>query len=120
MPPRLEQMRSIRNRYREAFLDLMHQHSLDALVFPTFRFPPVLNGSITEEGIGSKAPIGSNNYYASLTGFPALNVPMGFVEPGLPIGLQLLGRPHSEARLLQVAHGYEQRTHHRRPPTKTI
>ena len=115
--PRLEQMTHIRARYRDGLLALMREHSLDALAFPTFRFPPVLNGSLIGERVGAEAPIGSNNYYASLTGFPALNVQMGFVEPGLPIGLQLLGPPGSEARLLQVAYRYEKITRHRRPPT---
>ena len=66
---------------------------------------------------GAAAPVGSNNYHASLTGFPALNVPMGFVEPGLPVGLQLLGRPAGEARLLQIGAVYEKGAHHRRKPT---
>ena len=115
--PRLAQMRDIRDRYREAFLGLLETHSLDGLIFPTFRYPPVLNGGLAGERPGDEAPVGSNNYFASLTGFPALNVPMGFVEPGLPVGLQLLGRPNSETRLLQMAYGFEQYTRHRRAPT---
>ena len=95
--PKLDEMREHEVRYRSAFLDLMRERSLDALMFPTFRFPPVMNGSIT--GARAKltaAPVGSNNHYASLTGFPALNLPMGFVAGELPIGLQLMGRPRSE------------------------
>jgi aspartyl-tRNA(Asn)/glutamyl-tRNA(Gln) amidotransferase subunit A len=59
---------------------------------------------------------------ANLTGTCAINVPCGFAasEEGtpLPVGLQLLGRPLEEARLLQVAHAYEQTTgwHKQRPP----
>jgi Asp-tRNA(Asn)/Glu-tRNA(Gln) amidotransferase A subunit family amidase len=114
--PRLAQMNGIRDRHRHSFTGLLEQHNLDALAFPTFRFPPVRNGAMEDRPDSSRAPIGSNNYYASLTGFPALSVPMGYAEPGLPVGLQLLGRPGSEARLLQAAHGYEQHTQHRRPP----
>ena len=91
----------------------MQNHALDALVFPTFRFPPVLNGS---DPTPSEEQIGSNNAYASLMGFPALKVPMDFVEPGLPIGLQIMGRPRSEVRLLQIGFGYERWTQHRRAP----
>jgi len=72
-----------------------------------------LNGSA--DG-GFDAPVGSNNNFASLTGFPAISIPMGFVLPGLPIGLQLMCRPRSEVSLLQIAYGYEQYTRHRRPP----
>ncbi len=114
--PRLTQMTDIRDRYRDAFSGLLERHDLDALAFPTFRFPPVLNGAMGDRPDSSQAPIGSNNYYASLTGFPALNVPMGYSELGLPVGLQLLGPPGSEARLLQAAHGYERHTRHRRAP----
>ena len=111
--PKRAEMDRIEAQYRAALLGLIQNHALDALVFPTFRFPPVLNGS---DPTASEEQIGSNNAYASLVGFPALNVPMGFVEPGLPMGLQLVGRPHSEARLLQIGFGYERRTQHRRPP----
>ncbi len=114
--PRLKQMHQIRDQYRYAFMELMSQSSLDALIFPTFRFPPVLNARIKGQQVGSEASVGSNNHFASLTGFPALNVPMGFVGSGLPVGLQLLGRPYSEASLLQVGYGYEQFTQHRLPP----
>ncbi len=114
--PRLAEMHEIRDRYRDAFSGLLAQHNLDALVFPTFRFRPVLNGAMGDRPDSTQPPIGSNNYFASLTGFPALNVPMGYCEPGLPVGLQLLGAPGSEARLLQAAHGYERHTGHRRPP----
>ena len=103
-------MLATRERYRQSFLELMRQHNLDALAFPTFRYPPVLNGSLQGERPDADAPVGSNNYFASLTGFPAISVPMGFVPPGLPIGLQLLGRPRSEARLIKVAAVYELKT----------
>lgn len=43
-------------------------------------------------------------------GLPALSVPCGFTDDGLPTGLQLVGRPFAEATLLQVAHAYERAT----------
>ncbi|MFZ5492432.1 MAG: Asp-tRNA(Asn)/Glu-tRNA(Gln) amidotransferase subunit GatA [Pseudomonadota bacterium] len=54
---------------------------------------------------------------ANLAGLPALSVPCGQVQ-GLPVGLQLIGRDFDEARLLNVAHRYQQVTdwHLRRPP----
>ena len=50
-------------------------------------------------------------------GLPAISVPCGFTEAGLPIGLQIIGPHWGEARVLQVAHAYEQATAwHKREP----
>jgi aspartyl-tRNA(Asn)/glutamyl-tRNA(Gln) amidotransferase subunit A len=57
---------------------------------------------------------------AALAGLPALSVPCGFDESGLPVGVQLMGRHFSEGQLLGVAHRYQQATDwHRRIPTET-
>src|SRR5262245_37277193 len=54
---------------------------------------------------------------ANLAGIPGLSVPCGFAG-GLPVGLQLLGRPFDEATLLRAGHGYQQQTdfHRQFPP----
>lgn len=54
----------------------------------------------------------------NIGGVPSASVPCGFTSEALPIGLQLAGRPFEDARVLQVAHAYEQATdwHTRRPP----
>jgi len=51
-------------------------------------------------------------------GLPALSVPCGFSSAGLPLALQIVGRPFAEATVLRVGHAYEQATdwHRRRPP----
>ena len=55
---------------------------------------------------------------ANLAGAPALSIPCGFTGDGLPIGLQLQAGYFSEARLLNVAHQYQQATDwHQRAPT---
>jgi aspartyl-tRNA(Asn)/glutamyl-tRNA(Gln) amidotransferase subunit A len=48
----------------------------------------------------------------NLAGLPALSTPCGFGEGGMPVGLQLIGRAFSEARLLNVAHRLQQATDH--------
>lgn len=55
---------------------------------------------------------------ANFLGLPALSVPCGFNADGLPLAMQLIGRPFDEAGLYAVAHAYEQATiwHKRRPP----
>ena len=57
---------------------------------------------------------------ASLAGIPAISLPCGFSQAGLPIGLQLMGRPFEEATILRAAFAYEQATHWRkkRPPIR--
>jgi len=54
-----------------------------------------------------------------LAGLPAMSIPCGFDEAGLPVGLQLMGDYFSEARLLGIAHRYQQATDwHCRAPTE--
>jgi len=54
----------------------------------------------------------------NVTGQPAISIPCGFSPAGLPIGLQLVGRPFEDAGVLRAAHAYEQATDWRlrRPP----
>jgi aspartyl-tRNA(Asn)/glutamyl-tRNA(Gln) amidotransferase subunit A len=53
----------------------------------------------------------------NLTGLPAMSIPCGFTSAGLPIGLQIAGKPFDEATVLRVAHAYEQQNDwHRRQP----
>ncbi len=57
---------------------------------------------------------------APLAGLPALSIPCGFDAAGLPVGLQLTGNYFSEARLLGIAHRYQQDTDwHQRVPKET-
>ncbi len=47
---------------------------------------------------------------ASLSGCPAISVPVGFGPAGLPMGMQIIGRPRSDRSVLQLAHSYDQAT----------
>jgi aspartyl-tRNA(Asn)/glutamyl-tRNA(Gln) amidotransferase subunit A len=53
---------------------------------------------------------------ANLTGYPAISVPCGFYN-GLPIGLQIIGKPFDESTILQAAYTFEQNTdfHNKKP-----
>ena len=53
----------------------------------------------------------------NLAGLPALSLPCGFAADGMPIGMQIIGKPFDEATILRVAHGYEQATEwHKKKP----
>jgi aspartyl-tRNA(Asn)/glutamyl-tRNA(Gln) amidotransferase subunit A len=54
----------------------------------------------------------------NLSGHPAASIPCGFTAGGLPVGLQIVGRPFDEATVLRVADAYQRATdwHRRRPP----
>lgn len=47
---------------------------------------------------------------ASLAGLPVISVPAGFNAQGLPMGLQVIGKPHADLAVLQLAHAYDQAT----------
>lgn len=72
--------------------------SLDVLVYPSVRRAPVLLGEPQR---------GANGLLAAVTGLPALSVPIGFTPTGIPVGLDLLGSPGSESRLLAAARRLE-------------
>ncbi len=88
---------------------------VDVLVTPTAPVPAPPIGAQTVNlggtahrvrGPGSGV-ISKNTSPSNATGLPAITVPCGFTAAGLPIGLQLIGRPFEEALLFQVAHAYE-------------
>jgi Asp-tRNA(Asn)/Glu-tRNA(Gln) amidotransferase A subunit family amidase len=99
-----------RDSTRNAVLVLMNEQRLDALVYPTVRRKPALIGETQR---------GANCQLSAVTGLPALSAPAGFTADGLPVGLELLGRELSDARLLALAYDYEQAARPRRPPPTT-
>jgi amidase len=103
-----------REQVRAAVLRLMDAQKIDALVYPTWSNPPRLIGDLNTPG-------GDNSqFFAPTTGFPAVQVPMGYTRGGLlPAGITFFGRPWSESTLIGAAYAYEQATGHRRPPPST-
>jgi amidase len=51
-------------------------------------------------------------FYVTLMANPAISVPCGFTEAGLPVGLQIVDRHRGDLSVLQMAHAFEQATRH--------
>jgi len=86
----------------------------DALLLPSMpcTAPPIatlkarVNGKEYDGAWIHRPFLSSHN----LTGYPAISVPMGFDAEGLPLSLQIVGPEWSEARVLAIAHAFEDAT----------
>jgi aspartyl-tRNA(Asn)/glutamyl-tRNA(Gln) amidotransferase subunit A len=89
----------------------------DALLLPTTPTPPFLLGEKVEDPLAMYLS-DVFSIPASLAGVPALSFPAGFTAAGLPVGLQLVGRPFAEELLLRMARSWESVSDacRRRPP----
>ncbi len=117
-PGYLKQMH-VREQLRQAVFKAMADHGLDALAYSTFDHDPsIIPDDITTSTKQVTQP-GNNRHLSPMIGFPAITVPAGFTEAGLPVGIEFLGRPFAEGTLFSIAYAYEQATHHRKPPSTT-
>jgi amidase len=71
-------------------------------------YPTEINGVKMENYIAWM----KSAYYISTAGLPCISVPAGFTCDGLPVGLQIVGRPRDDFGVLQLAHAFEQATQH--------
>jgi len=98
----------LRLAFRKAIEQVMDDQLIDALIYPTWNYPPAHINRFEEEYRGDNSQV-----IAPHTGQPAITVPMGFNPDGLPAGIQFLGRLFDEPTLIEIAYGYEQGTKHR-------
>ena len=108
---RLARQAAFRRRIEYTLAD----HELDALAFPDVQVvPPVADDYHTGEI--TRADVPPNTFIASQSGCPAISMPAGFTDEGLPVGIELLGAPFSDRRLVALAAAYETAAEPRRPP----
>jgi aspartyl-tRNA(Asn)/glutamyl-tRNA(Gln) amidotransferase subunit A len=100
-----------RQEIKNAFLKAMSQY--DALLVPTTNIPaPFLDQkevNIQGKTIEVYLSLSRLTTVFDITGLPALNIPAGLVDSKLPVGVQLVGRPFDESRILKIAYKYEQK-----------
>ncbi len=101
-----------RETFRQIFVELMDQHTLDALLFPANHARPHTH----EGGLERYGSEPGTCEESAATGLPQVTVPAGFVGGRYPVGISLLGRMWDDQRLLELAAAYERSTRHRRPP----
>jgi len=100
-------------RRRDQFVrEILKQLSgLDALIGPTnVKSPFEIGTMVPEMAISNMFTLGKTPL-ANILGYPALSVACGFTTENLPVGLQFIGKPFTERRLLQVGDCYEQSEH---------
>jgi aspartyl-tRNA(Asn)/glutamyl-tRNA(Gln) amidotransferase subunit A len=94
--------------------------NVDVLITPTVRIPPFtiadLQGDLDVVRKRELAML-HNTRPINFTGLPTISIPCGFTRNGLPIGMQIIGRPGDEATALRVAQAYQRETDcHKREP----
>ena len=103
---------AVRRRVRENFFRAFQK--VDVIVTPQLPITaPKLNQGTVSWGKKSEAVPSALTRFTrvyNLVGIPSLSIPCGFSTAGLPIGLQIAGKPFAEATVLKVGHAYESNT----------
>jgi amidase len=95
----------------DAELDRLH---LDGFVYPATQMPPP-DETMPQDGELSGGPHSATGW-VNMLGVPAISIPAGFYENGLPFGIEISTRKWHDGDLISWAYDYESKTHHRTPP----
>ncbi|MCP4499506.1 MAG: amidase [Deltaproteobacteria bacterium] len=108
-------------RHRKAITTRILQllHDVDGIITPTTGCTALpLQKDALQSGESDLSNVSKIMRYAALanlTGLPAISFPVGYDDGGLPIGMQIMGRPWQESMLLRVAHAAEPFVQRRKP-----
>ena len=105
----MERMRRFQDQYEFLVCAVNQVPPFDAAL----RWPREIEGVAMENYLSWM----KSAYWISATFHPAISVPAGFTDDGLPVGIQIVGRYRDDLGVLQIAHAFEQATGfgHRRP-----
>lgn len=95
----------------EEEMDRLH---LDGFVYPAIQMPPV-DETMPQDGRVSEGPHSATGW-VNMLGVPAISIPAGFYESGLPFGIEISTRRWHDGDMIGWAYDYELKTHHRKPP----
>ncbi|MCL2130558.1 MAG: amidase family protein, partial [Treponema sp.] len=103
----------LRMKTRTLIMKLMADYKLDAIIYPHQQQLVCKVGESQQQ---------RNGVLCSVTGFPSITVPAGFSQPdvnaplGIPVGMEIMGRPWSEPLLIEIAYSFEQASVFRKAP----
>jgi aspartyl-tRNA(Asn)/glutamyl-tRNA(Gln) amidotransferase subunit A len=117
----ISRQRQLLVKYRSEIVKIFEE--VDVLVTPTTPVPAPSIADLqqnTDKLRERELLLLRNTRPFNVWGLPAISIPCGFTESGLPIGLQIAGPHWNESRIFQLAHAYEQATawHKREPVVK--
>jgi Asp-tRNA(Asn)/Glu-tRNA(Gln) amidotransferase A subunit family amidase len=114
--PEYNQKLILRSETRTRVMKMMADLKLDAIVYPHQQQLVCKAGESQQQ---------RNGVLCSVTGFPSIAVPAGFSAPtqdaplGVPVGMEIIGRPWSEPLLIEIAYSFEQASRFRKVPLST-
>jgi amidase len=111
--PQIGSVERKRAEFHRKLAEYMTKHEF--LILPVSQVPPfdINQQYITEiHGVQMETYLDwmKSCYYISVTCLPAISVPCGFTPDGLPVGVQIVGRPRDELGVLKLAYAFEQAT----------
>lgn len=109
----LAAIKELRNKEYE---DFMAEEGIDAFVFPTLNYLAPPQGDEANEVYAEYGSLPAR-FEANILGLPAITVPMGYSEEGIPMSLEFMGNYFGEPEIIGYAYDYEQATMLRRAPT---
>jgi amidase len=111
--PQFAQRLLDRDALQNLVIAVMATHNLDAIAFPDSKIPAPLHADVDRWG---SFDYPTNTLLASQARMPAISVPAGLTEGGLPVGLELVGLHYREQKLLELAYGIEGLVQGRKAP----
>lgn len=103
-----------RRKVQQMYDDELDRLHLDGFLYPAIQMPPP-DETMPQDGHLSDGPHSATGW-VNMLGVPAISIPGGFYDSGLPFGIEISTRKWHDGDLISWAYDYELKTHHRKPP----